>query len=226
MYSLTNLMVLALIAKQSCGEDLYDDFIENRPGAAAELEAHLNKVPSSVLNSPYSSNPTSAVDSVFSPANCRSPMSPISEWPSPLSASPQKSIWQDQSTLTGQLSRSQSYRSPTRPYNDALWVYTCVSESNGSTRLKHLNVSASKVSSDRDLALALSNVYAQTSKSWLRLRGLLGIRFVQVGKFRSQAHFLLILTSVRATSQSLRRFVTLDHDVPQHRRFFVRIRIA
>jgi hypothetical protein len=133
--------------------------------------------------SPGSSHPTSAVSSVFSPTNGPSPMSPISEWPSPISACTCKPSWQEYSPHLQQPMFCQLHRPATRPFVGNLWLYTCVNEGKRSTRLRHLDVSASKVSSDRDLALMVSSLYAHMHKGWaglLRLRGLLGIRFAQV----------------------------------------------
>lgn len=168
---------------QSCGEDLYDDFVENRPGAAGELEAYLNKVPQSSVYSPGNSHPTSAVSSVFSPAGGPSPLSPTSDWSSPGSASPYKHAWQDPSARPQQTANVRSYAANLGSYVDPLWLYTCVNEGKRSTKMRHLDINMSKINSDRDLALALGNLYSQINKRWsrfLKLRGLLSIRFVQV----------------------------------------------
>lgn len=168
---------------QTCGENVYDDFIENQPGAAAQLEAYLNRVPQPWTYSPASSHPSTSVVSVFSPTSGPSPLSSVSSWSSQGSASPYRQGWQNLPKQSTRIASNSSYITNLKPYIDPLWLYTCVNEGRWCTKMRHLDVNASRISSDKDLALALSGLHTQINRGWLKflkLRGLMSIRFVQV----------------------------------------------
>jgi hypothetical protein len=174
---------------QSCGEDLYDDFIEHRPGAASELEACLNHVPQSWAYSPTSSHPSSAASAVFSPTGGSSPLSSVSNWSPQSPASPykQEQGWQNPSRQSTRIASNNLYKSNLKSYIDPLWLYTCVNEGKWSTKMRHLDVNAHKVNSDKDLALALGGLYTQVNRKWsklFKLKGLVSIQFVEVSAYR------------------------------------------
>lgn len=168
---------------QTCGDHVYDDYIENRPGAAAELEAYLNKVPNQWPNSPPSSQPSSAADSVFSASGDPSPLSSVTSWSSQASRSP--TLWDQRGVPKQQLrvSSNNPYSMGLKSYIEPLWLYTCVNEGKWTTKMRHLDVNNSKIGSDKDLALALGALHNQVNRKWyklFKLRGLISIRFVQV----------------------------------------------
>ena len=151
-------------------------------GAAANLEAYLNKVSPSTASSPQSSNPRSASDSVFSAVDARSPISPISEWSS-LPSSPLKFRGHPETPLQGPAHHSHHVVS--RFFAQPLWLYVCIQEPSHSTRMRHLDVNMARITSDGDLVIALSKLYSRVRKGWsavLQLRGIVGVRFVQVSK--------------------------------------------
>jgi hypothetical protein len=179
---------------------VYDDFIENRLGAAAELEAYLNRVPQAWTYSPASSHPSSAASPVFSPTGGPSPLSSISAWSSPGSANPYGQMRWDVSKQSTRVVANNAYKTNLTSYINTLWLYTCVNEGRWCTKMRHLDVNASKVSSDKDLALALSALYTQVNRRWskvLKLRGLVTIRFVQVSNIDM---FITSTTNARCSS--------------------------
>ncbi|TLD36668.1 hypothetical protein E2P81_ATG02450 [Venturia nashicola] len=191
--------------KCTCGEDVYDDYFENRPGAAAELEAHLNRVPQCWTNtptpnqsyralsptdtySPSSSHPSSAGSPVFSQGSNPSPVSSTSSWSSQGSQSP---LWdKNVSRQSIRLATNNSYTLNLKPYMETLWLYTCVNEGKWTTKMRHLDVNTSKITSDKDLAIALSALHTQVNRGkwfqFFKLRGLLNIRFVQFELHRNR----------------------------------------
>ncbi|KIW06449.1 uncharacterized protein PV09_02893 [Verruconis gallopava] len=178
----------------SCGEDLYDDYIENRPGAAAELEAYLNKATDHAGFRIVNSQPSSAADSVFSPGTGLSPQSSASSWSSPSVSSPAcpspyEQRWTEMSRGNALNSTHKSYHSNLSTYVNPLWLYACMNEGKWCTKMRHLDVNFARIGSDKDLALALSNLYTQVNKKWtkiLKLRGLTSIRFVQFELHRNR----------------------------------------
>lgn len=173
----------------SCGEHLYDDYQENRSGAAAELQAHLNRVPYQTLTGPPSSHPSSDKSSIFS-ANSPCPPTPQSSWSSPTSNTP-STPWSppDFAKQPAGVTTNTPFNVNFRPYIEPLWLFTCLNEGKWSTKLRHLDVNSSKITSDKDLALALSGLYKQVNRKWykfLKLRGLTNIRFVQFELHRNR----------------------------------------
>jgi hypothetical protein len=76
-----------------------------------------------------------------------------------------------------------------RSYMEPLWLFTCLNEGKWTTKMRHLDVSNSKITSDKDLALALGDLYNQINRKWykqLKLRGLTNIRFVQFELHRNR----------------------------------------
>jgi hypothetical protein len=169
---------------KTCGEHVYDDFIEMRPGAAAELEAYLNRVPNQWPTSPSGSHPSSAGSHPSSANTNPSPLSSQTSWSSQASTSFEPSHLSKQSTRVAN-SNPYSYSWP--PRIEPLWLFACVNEGKWTTKMTHLDVNSSKINSDKDFALALGGLYSQVNRKWyklFKLRGLVSINFVQVGDLR------------------------------------------
>lgn len=65
------------------------------------------------------------------------------------------------------------------------WLLTCADEGQFTAKLSHVDVTETKIRSDRDLAMAVRGLYSHVNRKWwrfLRLRGLTSINFVQVCK--------------------------------------------
>lgn len=165
----------------SCGEQLYDDFIERRPGAARELEAYLNRPRTH----------TSGGSSPASPARSNS-QSSISGSPiggPPSSQTSWSSIGQAKDGgIGGQEAKTMNQTSvlpPHMQYNplaEPPWLLTCANEDKFTPKVAHLDMSPHKIKSDRDLAMALREHYFHLHRKWwkvLKLRGLTTIEFVQ-----------------------------------------------
>jgi hypothetical protein len=184
---------------------VYDDYIENRPGAAAELEAHLNRVPQYWTNvpanhqpyrtlsptdahSPSSSHASSVGSPVFSQGGNPSPLNSVSSWSSQGSGSP---LWdKNLSHQPTRVATSNSYSLNLKPYIEPLWLYTCVNEGKWTTKMRHLDVNSSKINSDKDLAISLSSLHNQVNRGrwfkFFKLRGLINIKFVQFELHRNR----------------------------------------
>ncbi|KAF1811209.1 hypothetical protein P152DRAFT_376035, partial [Eremomyces bilateralis CBS 781.70] len=177
-----------------CGEELYDDFIEVRPGAAAELEAKLKSIGTRTLpttshtsqaspGSSNSSSPISASSSAFNsvPSSATS-IGSLSSFPSnlntPTSNRPKPN-----------LSSNRRPRYLPYPPTTPLWLLTCANEGKWTPKVTHLDVHPALIRSDRDLALALRDHYARLHHRWpkaLKLRGLSSIHFVQFELHRNR----------------------------------------
>lgn len=159
---------------------LYDDFVERRPGAGRELEAYLNRPRARQHSGGSPASPSSSQGSrAFSGSSSGTPFSQTS-WTSYGygSGSNQASPID---TKTSQRPGSQGnlpfYYAPEPP-----WLLTCANESRYTPKLAHLDMSSHKITSDRDLALALRNHYFRVNQKWyrtLKLRGLSTLEFVQ-----------------------------------------------
>lgn len=166
---------------QSCGESLYDDFIEQRPNAARLLEAYLNRPRSHAPRSPKSQNSTaSSMSSIFDASSRASTLT-----------TPSSTYGGSGSWKTG---HDQSKYSPTRirtnnPFSVKIpshigesWLLTCANEGKLTPKVVHLDVNEGRIKSDKDLAVALREHHDQLNRrwySWLRVRGLTTIEFVQ-----------------------------------------------
>ncbi|KAF2186597.1 hypothetical protein K469DRAFT_572058 [Zopfia rhizophila CBS 207.26] len=187
----------------SCGEPLYDDFIERRRGAARLLEAYLNRPRAHTPTSPTGRTSTSStMSSVFSSISTTSTL-----------ATPA-------STYGGPSSRGQgdsSRYSPTRlrsinpfsvrigGYVEEQWLLTCANEGRFTPKIVHIDVNASRIKSDKDLALALREHYDQLNRRWLRwtrLRGLTTIEFVQFEVHRNRFADIRATPSMPPTSST------------------------
>ncbi|EKG12955.1 hypothetical protein MPH_09947 [Macrophomina phaseolina MS6] len=170
----------------TCGKQLYDDFVERRRGAARELEAYLNRPrahtsPSSPAHSTRSS--FSEPNQIFSNNPSVSP-SPATTWGS---LSGDSSFPSNYSPTTLRSNNPFSVRVSTLP--PARWLLTCADEGQFTTKLSHVDVTETKIRSDRDLAMAVRALYAHVNRAWwrvLRLRGLVSVDFVQFEVHRNR----------------------------------------
>ena len=161
----------------SCGEPMYDDFEERRPGAARELEAYLNRRTHASGNTPTS--PSSSLGSrAFTNSSLGGLPSTHTSWTSYTSVgkgSPSEN-------KSPSVMRSYSGLPQFHPLQEPPWLLTCVNEDKHTPKLNHVDVAQHKISSDKDLALALRNLWTHVNRKWwkvLRLRGLTSIEFVQ-----------------------------------------------
>ncbi|KAH7032355.1 hypothetical protein B0J12DRAFT_582656 [Macrophomina phaseolina] len=170
----------------TCGKQLYDDFVERRRGAARELEAYLNRPrahtsPSSPAHSTRSS--FSEPNQIFSNNPSVSP-SPATTWGS---LSGDSSFPSNNSPTTLRSNNPFSVRVSTLP--PARWLLTCADEGQFTTKLSHVDVTETRIRSDRDLAMAVRALYAHVNRAWwrvLRLRGLVSVDFVQFEVHRNR----------------------------------------
>ena len=169
--------------KCECGERLYDDFIELRPGAASRLETRLNQHKPQPYTAPRSSSKSSRSSFAYTPSSSH-PSSSATSYTSTNSGfgTPSKPPSKD-SRLQ---SLDENYLdSEIFPYQGSLYLLTCVNEARNTTKLKQLPLHNQRILSDKDLAVALRHHYASVNGSWcrkLRLRGLTSIEFVQLYK--------------------------------------------
>ncbi|KAF2146984.1 uncharacterized protein K452DRAFT_263263 [Aplosporella prunicola CBS 121167] len=167
----------------TCGAQLYDDYIERRPGAAREFETFLNR--------PQAHAPTSSSASTSSSPGSTNIWSGSSALATPSPAT----------TCSSQGSSfSNSGYSPTavRSSNPFLvrmvnpvqrWLLTCIEEGYLTTKLSHIDVTDPRVRSDKDLAMEIRKLYSHINRKWwriLRLRGLTSIKFVQFEAYRNR----------------------------------------
>ena len=164
----------------SCGQQLYDDFVENRSGAARELERYLNRPRTHATQ--YPSSPTTP--SSYQPSQNSSFGLPPSSQSSLNSVTPPQ-----QSHQPGQYARSPTVSSLPgySPYNgvnyEARFLLTCANEDRFTPRVTHLDVQPALVRNDRHLAQELRKHYAHVNRQWwkrlMKIRGLATIEFVQ-----------------------------------------------
>lgn len=187
----------------ACGQHIYDDYIENRPGAAAELQAHLNRQYVNWPATPSSSHPSSAGSAVWS-AGGPSPLSSQSSWSSQASNAPTKWTPSDVSKYPTRVGTS-AFNVNLRPFIQPLWLFTCLNEGKWTTKMRHLDVNSSKVTSDKDLALSLSSLYNHVNRKWyklFKLRGLINISFVQFELHRNRYADISRVPSIPIPGQS------------------------
>ncbi|KAI4921132.1 uncharacterized protein J4E92_008118 [Alternaria infectoria] len=172
----------------SCGEPLFDDFIEQRPNAARLLEAYLNRPRSHTPHSPTSQSSTaSSMASIFDSSSRASTLTtPSSTYGGPNSwtrgSDPSK--YSPSRTVA---SNPFSVRMPS--FVQESWLLTCANEGRLTPKIVHLDVNEGRVRSDKDLALALREHYDQLNRrwfNWARLRGLTTIEFVQFEVHRNR----------------------------------------
>ena len=170
----------------SCGEQLYDDFVENRAGAARELEAYLNRPR---VHTPGNGSPSSPespyANRSFGASSFGSPHSSQTSW-SIHNFQAQGSMGTDD-TAKGREGGPRTYAGmPLYPQYinmpEPPWLLTCANEDRFAPKLAHLDMAKDRIRSDKDLAMSLRYHYFNVNKKWwrpLRLRGLTTIEFVQ-----------------------------------------------
>lgn len=173
---------------QSCGESLYDDFIEQRPNAARLLEAYLNRPRVHTYQSPASQSSTvSSTSSIFDSSSRASTLATPS---STYGGSAPWSRGSDPSKYNPSRVRADSAFSVRMPnYAEESWLLTCANEGRLTPKIVHLDVNECRIRSDKDLALSLREHYDQLHRrwyNWTRLRGLTTIEFVQFEVHRNR----------------------------------------
>jgi hypothetical protein len=170
--------VLYANSYQPCGEQLYDDFIETRHGAARALEAYLNRPRTHTPSSPIGRSSTeSTLSSVFSTLSTSSTLQ------TPASTYSSNSWGRDSKNSPTRLASNNPFSVRIGGYPEEQWLLTCANEGKFTPKIVHLDVNAARIKSDKDLALALREHYEQLNRKWFRifkLRGLSTIEFVQV----------------------------------------------
>ncbi|KAK3720160.1 hypothetical protein LTR37_003984 [Vermiconidia calcicola] len=167
----------------SCGEQLYDDFVERRVGAARELEAYLNRPKAAAGGggaTPISPGSSSGHGS-FANSSFGAPPSSQTSWSSyGMTGTGSLSSKRDANPLNTSIGAS--IYSPYSPSPEPPWLLTCTNEDRYTPKLAHLDMAPHKITSDKILALALREHYYHVNKKWwrsLRVRGLTTIEFVQ-----------------------------------------------
>ncbi|RMY97122.1 hypothetical protein D0864_04905 [Hortaea werneckii] len=163
----------------SCGEELFDDFVELRPGAARELEAYLNRPRTYTGGSPTSPSSSQGSRS-FTGSSVGGVPSANTSWSSYgfQNTSPGG---EDKLKVPG-VSTSLPFTLPFFNQPEPPWLLTCANEGRATPKLAHLDMAPHNIRSDKDLAMALRNHYFEVNNKWwraLKLRGLATIDFVQ-----------------------------------------------
>ncbi|KAI0571197.1 hypothetical protein TUN199_10933 [Pyrenophora tritici-repentis] len=165
----------------SCGESLYDDFIEQRPNAARLLEAFLNRPRAHTPRDPNSQGSSaSSMASIFEASSRASTLA------TPVSAHGSSASWargSDPSKYSPSRTRANNpFSFSMRPFDTESWLLTCANEGRLTPKIVHLDVNQGRIRSDKDLAMVLREHYNQLNHrwfNWARLRGLTTIEFVQ-----------------------------------------------
>jgi hypothetical protein len=169
----------------TCGERLYDDLVELRPGAAIQLEAVLNRqkphphaTPGSgsrSSRSSYQPTPNGSRNTSASSANSRS----AGMWPS--------SGYPYNGTSHPVIARANS--SFGQPFQPPLYLLACINEARNTPKVRTIPLHQNPSMNDCDLANALRAEYAKANESWWRsfhLRGLTSIQFVRFYMHRNK----------------------------------------
>ncbi|OJD36689.1 transcription factor c2h2 [Diplodia corticola] len=172
----------------TCGQELHDDFIERRRGAARELEAYLNRPRAHASPSPDSTNSSfSSASQIFSLSSSLNP-SPVTTWGSSSFNSGIGGGGGDSSPTALRSNNPFSVRIGTLP--PPRWLLTCADEGQLVTKLSHVDVTETKIRSDRDLAMAVRALHAHVNRRRRLLarllRGLCRIDFVQFEVHRNR----------------------------------------
>lgn len=168
----------------SCGEQLHDDFVERKPGAARRLEALLNRPRTHAPangSSPTSPSSSQATNS-FASSSFGFPPSSQTSWSS-FSTQGQNSLRGNGGSKHQATSSTLSIPSQYHPFYEPPWLLTCANEDRYTPKLAHLDMAPHKITSDKDLAKSLREHYYNVNKKWfrsLRIRGLQSIEFVQL----------------------------------------------
>ncbi|KAL1635265.1 hypothetical protein SLS58_010302 [Diplodia intermedia] len=176
----------------TCGKELYDDFVERRRGAARELEAYLNRPRAHASPSSNSTNSSFSDSSqIFSGSSTNPSLnpSPATTWGSLPGgdSSPSNGSGSNYSPTALRSNNPFSVRVSALP--PPRWLLTCADEGQSVAKLSHVDVTETKIRSDRDLAMAVRGLYAHINRRWwspLRLRGLASIDFVQFEVHRNR----------------------------------------
>jgi hypothetical protein len=181
---------------KTCGQDLYDDFVELRAGAAAAMELELRK---SFSSSSTTSGPSDPVHDILAPtANSEDtnnglaipaaaqppPPPPPPPPPSSPKGLPNSPTMPVKMPAPGLQSRSTATTSAAR-LPEARWLLLCVRPPKLPTSLAHLDLYLTF--DDKKFFGTLKESYAALKgkwHSWLSLRGVKTIQFVQVGLLR------------------------------------------
>lgn len=165
---------------------MFDDFIENAPGAARLLEQELNR-PRQHIGGPGSASSSTSGPSSPSRTSLRTQStSATSIDPGDISSAKPLS---SRNPYTPILSARSLERSDTSPLYEQLWLLTCAERDKFTTKLMHLDADQQKIKSDKELAHLLKEEYLTLRSNWrqlLRLRGLITIQFVQFEVHRSK----------------------------------------
>ena len=190
-----------------CGARLFDDFVENMPGAADKLEAQLNQRPrpprmhrrmhsahmrtrgsgGSSVPSRSGSNGGSSIFSAASSQSSATSTGDIGDMSLNGGGASPSSGWSKQNFSASQSNSPHLVRLGTE--SEVPWLLTCCAESRLTPKLTHLSMDPSTVASDRDVALALRRHYESIHSSLgatLRLRGLKSIDFVKFEVHRNR----------------------------------------
>lgn len=165
----------------SCGDQLYDDFTELRPGAARALEAYLNR-PRTRTGGGSPTTPSSAGGRSFNGSlnsSVGGTLSTQTSWTSYGGSSKGSPV---RGTKRSQTAASLPQYTPFAPLHEPPWLLTCANEDRFIPKVAHLDMSRHKITSDKDLAKALREHYFEINRKWwkrLKLRGLTTIEFVQ-----------------------------------------------
>ncbi|GAB1725995.1 hypothetical protein NU195Hw_g5428t1 [Hortaea werneckii] len=170
----------------SCGEELFDDFVELRPGAARELEAYLNRPRTYTGGSPTSPSSSQGSRS-FTGSSVGGVPSANTSWSSYgfQNTSPGG---EDKLKVPG-TATSSPFGLPFFSQPEPPWLLTCANEGRATPKLAHLDMAPHNIRSDKDLAMALRNHYFEVNNKWwraLKLRGLATIDFVQFEVHRNR----------------------------------------
>ncbi|KAI7109714.1 hypothetical protein KC365_g625 [Hortaea werneckii] len=163
----------------SCGEELFDDFVELRPGAARELEAYLNRPRTYTGGSPTSPSSSQGSRS-FTGSSVGGIPSANTSWSS--YGFQQSSPGGEDKLKVPGTSTGSSFGLPFFNQPEPPWLLTCANEERSVPKLVHLDMAPHNIRSDKDLAMALRNHYFEVNNKWwraLKLRGLATIDFVQ-----------------------------------------------
>ncbi|KAI7286873.1 hypothetical protein KC345_g945 [Hortaea werneckii] len=163
----------------SCREELFDDFVELRSGAARELEAYLNR-PRTYTGGTPTSPSSSRGSRSFTGSSVGGIPSTNTSWSS-YGLQNTSPGGEDKLKVPG-TSTSSPFGLPFFNQPEPPWLLTCANEGRATPKLAHLDMAPHNIRSDKDLAMALRNHYFEVNNKWwraLKLRGLATIEFVQ-----------------------------------------------
>ncbi|KAF2848479.1 hypothetical protein T440DRAFT_480815 [Plenodomus tracheiphilus IPT5] len=205
----------------SCGESLYDDYIEQRPNAARLFEAFLNRPRAHTPRTPTSQGSSaSSIASVFDISSRASTLATPSSTYGGSASWGKRSDTSNYSPTRIRSNNPFSVRMPTQV--EESWLLTCANEGRLTPKVVHIDVNEGRVRSDKDLALALREHYDQLNShwySWARLRGLTTIEFVQFEVHRNRFADIRAAPSMppkSATSSSTSPSPEKSESLPQH----------